>query len=112
MPDLTTISLLGLISLTILTGAADTLISMLIALANGNWSSHYALDFLVSHVAKVWTPITLLGILGQGIVPLDVPAIPLATAAAVGALVVYIGVVIASLKQSFEDRGIAPADKR
>jgi hypothetical protein len=108
MPDLTSISLLGLTSLLVIAGAIDVIGSQLVALAAGNWSAAYALNFLVSHVAKIWFPILALGVLGHGIVSLEVPAIPLATAAAVGSIVIYVGVTIASLKQSFEDRAVAP----
>lgn len=107
--DLSGITIVGLATLLIIAGAIDVVGSQLIALSAGNWSSAYALNFIVSHVAKVWFPILALAVIGNGIEALGVPKIELATLAATGSLALYVLVTIASLKQSFDDRGAVPS---
>lgn len=107
-PDLTNLGLQAIVGLLIVLGGLDTIGSMLIALALGTFSGTYATSFLVSHVSKIWFPIFGLGLLGQGIEILGVPAIGLAGLAATGALAAYLVATVVSLKGSFEDRAVAP----
>lgn len=106
--DFTNLPLLGLISTFLFFAALDTVVAYLVAIANGNFTPAYALDFLRTHIAKVGTPILGLAVVGHGIPALNVPPIPAAGAAAGAALAVYALTTIVSIKDSFADKAIAP----
>jgi hypothetical protein len=109
MPDFSNLSLSGVVGLLVIIGTIDVVGSMAIAIAAKNFSLEYATNYLVSHVAKVWFPILGLALVGHGIVALDIPAIPLATAGAAASLLAYGAATIGSLKGSFDDKSSAPS---
>ena len=107
-PDLTALSLQSTVALLLLIGVVDTAGSMLIALASGTFSAVYATGYLVSHVAKMWFPIFALALVGNGIAPFAIPAIPAASWAASLSLAAYGVATLGSLKASLADRSIVP----
>lgn len=109
MPDLTGLSLQAIVGLLVVLGAMDTGGSMLVALAAKTFNAEYATGFLVSHVSKIWFPIIGLALLGEGIAPLAIPAVPIADAAAVASLAAYGIATVGSLKGSLDDRAVPPA---
>lgn len=108
LPDLQSLTLVQVISTLLFFAFIDTASSMLIAASNGNFSSAYALDFLRTHILKVGVPIVLLAIVGTGVPQAGIPAIPAAFAAALASLLVYIGVTVASIKDSWDDKAVPP----
>lgn len=106
VPDLSALTLGQLISTFLFFTAVDTVYAWVIALVNKTFSVDYALDFLRTHVALKGAPILGLAILGTGVPQVGVPAIPLAFAAAVAALGVYIVQVLASVKGTTDDKAV------
>jgi len=107
LPDLTNLTLAQVISTLLFFAFIDTVSAFGIAIVNGNFQAAYALDFLRTHIIKVAIPIVLLALVGHGVDPF-VPAIPAAFAASVGSLVLYIGVTLVSIKDSWGDQAIPP----
>lgn len=113
IPEIALISLKGLIALTIIAGLIDTLFAWLAALAQTNpdgsrkFSAWYAADFLISH-GKIWLAIIALGILGTGIVALEVPPIHAAYLAAQIGLGAYVVKVVKSLVDNAKDSSAPP----
>jgi hypothetical protein len=104
LPDLQNLTLVQVVSTLLFFAAIDTISAYAIAFANGNFQTAYALDFLRTHVLKVGAPIVLLAVIGTG-----VPAAgPAAFGVSIGSLIVYIGVTIASIKDSWTDKAVAP----
>jgi len=107
LPDLSALTLTQVITTLLFFALIDTASAYGIAILNGNFQAAYALDFLRTHILKVGAPIVLLAVVGHGIDPY-VPAIPAAFAAAVASLVIYIGVTIKSIMDSWADKAVPP----
>lgn len=107
LPDLTNLTIVELLATLLFFTFLDTAAAYVVAFMNGNFTAAYALDFLRTHILKAGGPIALLAIVGHGI-PGFVPAIPAAGAFAVASLGVYILVTVASIKDTFGDKGIPP----
>lgn len=102
IPEIALITLTGLISLTIIAGLIDTIVAMVLAVAQGVFNGKYAATFLISH-GKVWLAIVGPGILGSGVGFLEVPRINAAYVAAQVGLAAYVVKVIASLIDNARD---------
>lgn len=109
LPDLSALTLVQLVSVFIFFTAIDTGFAWITAAANGTFDAAYALDFLRSHIATKGAPILGMAIIGAGIPQLGIPSIPVAFAAAVAALGVYILQVIASVRGTAADKAVVPA---
>lgn len=107
LPDLTSLSLVQIISTLLFFAAIDTVFAYVVAIANGSFNAAYALDFLRTHVLKAGVPIALLALVGHGVEGF-VPAIPAANLVAIGSLGVYILATIASIKDTWSDKAVAP----
>ncbi len=106
--DYTGLSLTAVISTLLFFAAIDTVVAYAVALMNGNFNAAYALDFLRTHILKVGAPIALLAIVGHGVPQADIPPIPFAALAATGGLALYAITTIASVRDSFADKALAP----
>lgn len=96
IPEITLITLKGLIALTIIVGLFDTAFAMIAAVAQHVFDWRYAVDWLIDH-GQIWLAIIGLGILGTGIAALEVPPIHVAYLAAQAGLALYVGNTIKSM---------------
>lgn len=108
LPDFTNLPLVSLVSTFLFFAALDTIVAYVVALANGNFTPAYALDFLRTHILKIGTPILGMAVIGHGVKVLGIPAIPPAGAAAAASLAVYALTTIVSIKDSFADKAVPP----
>ena len=108
LPDLSQLTLVQVISTLLFFAVIDTASAFAIAIANGNFQTAYALDFLRTHILKVGAPIVLLAIIGTGVPAAGIPAIPAAFAVSIASLIAYIGVTVVSIKDSWTDKAVAP----
>jgi len=108
IPDLTHLTLAQVIGGALFLAALDTVSTVLLAIANRNFSSQYVTDFLTSHVLKIVAPIALLATAGHGLPAFGVPEVPEAFAASVAALSAYGVKTIGSLYSSWQDKGAVP----
>jgi len=108
LPDLQNLSLVSLVSTLLFFAAIDTVFAYVVALTNGTFQAAYALDFLRTHVLKAGVPIILMAVIGTGVPAANIPAIPLAFAAAVGSLGIYVLSVVASVRDTWADKAAAP----
>jgi hypothetical protein len=108
IPDLTNLPLTAVIATLIFFAAIDTLVAYGVAVMNGNFVAAYALDFLRTHILKVGAPIVLMALIGHGFEAAGIPAIPAAGVAASVSLGIYILTVLASVKDSWDDKAIPP----
>jgi len=109
LPDFTNLPLASVVATLLFFATIDTLVSYGVALVNKNFSADYALDFLRSHILKVGVPILGLAVVGHGVESIGIPAIPAAGVMATGSLAIYAIATIASIRDSFSDKAIAPA---
>lgn len=106
--DLTGLTLLGFVSLTVLVAVADTVGSVIAAIGKGTFNLAYISTWVTSHLMVRVLPIAALGWLGHGVPALDVPRIDPVWYAALLALLTYFLETVASLKDSFTSRGSTP----
>jgi hypothetical protein len=99
LPELANLTVKGTVSLLVIMGFADTIITSALAAKNGTFNGAFVTHFIWSHGVRVWLPVILFTVLGHGIAPLDVPAIGAAQLAANGFLVAY---AIATLKSIYD----------
>lgn len=97
LPDLSGLDFTAIIALAALCAAVDLAWNVLLALKNHNFSGAYVADFLISHVAQRVAPISFLAVLGNGIEPAHIPAIPVITGLAVAGLAAYLTETVVSL---------------
>lgn len=106
--DLTGLTLLGFVSLTVLVAIADTAGSIIAAIAKGTFNLAYISQWVTSHLVVRVLPIAALGWLGHGVPALDVPRIDPVWYAALLALLTYFLETVASLKDAFSGTGSTP----
>lgn len=87
----------------------DVAAAMLLAAAKGAFSLAYVAVWLQSHTLKRVFPIFALAVLGHGVDPIGIPAIPAFWAMAVAGLAAYILETVKSIQDSFGGDNV-PAD--
>lgn len=108
LPDLTNLTLRGLISLLVILAATDVAINSVLAIIRSTFSIAAGLDYLRTHVLLRVFPIAALALVGHGIAALDVPAILAASLAAQASLALYAIETLASLRDGFTGDSTAP----
>lgn len=106
--NLVDLTLLQVAILLIVLAAVDTAGSIAIALAAGNFVASYAKGFILSHVARIWTPIFGVAVIGHGIPVAGIPPLPPVSAFASVMLLAYLVDTVTSLRGSFADRSAVP----
>ena len=112
LPDLQNLTLAQVIVTLLFFAAIDTGFAYIVALTAGpfpgNFNAAYALDFLTTHVIRKGVPIAVMAIIGTGVEPAGIPAVPPAFAFAILSLGIYILSVIASVRDTWADKAAAP----
>ena len=97
LPELVNLTLKATLSLLFILGALDTVYAIILAVIRQEFSATYVINFLWSHIGRIWFPIFALAVIGHGVPALDVPPIGAAGLAANLSIVAYAVFVLKSL---------------
>lgn len=103
IPVLSDLTLLGVITFTLLITLVDVIGAYLLAASQGKFDLGYVAAWLTSHSVKRVFPIYALALLGAGIEPAGIPAIPALFIAATLGVGTYLGETVKSVIVNFAD---------